>query len=303
MEVSDFNRFFLPATQQWLWGESPYIGMGVYNPPWAWWLIGPVGYLPDTVAWWVWTLLSFGILLGALLLVRRPHPLLLLALLLTPPTLVHLSMGQWAIWLLLGAVLLERKQPLLQGSGLFLLALKPNLGWPFLLMSRPRSWLLPIGALLLSLLLLPRWPVDVWVSLRTEPPIGYANLLLLRSLLLGPLFLLLLAAGLTAFALYVAWRTKPGRRGLIAMLCCLALFYGSYHRVYDSVLLFQPILVLTERDPQAWLVILPLLWLPVLLVVFPWAVFIDWIVPLVILLMLGRSLLRPPAPAPLPAPI
>ncbi|MBA3532343.1 MAG: hypothetical protein H0T73_10520 [Ardenticatenales bacterium] len=287
MDVSDFINYFYPAAQAWLRGDNPYTLKGVYNPLWAWWMLGPLAVWPASVAWWLWILFSLGAFIGALLLVRqRPHPLVLLALLLAPATLVHLVMGQWMIWMLVGVVLLGHPAKAVQGSGLFLLSLKPHLGWPFLLLTHPRAWPIPIAAALLSLLMRPRWPLDFLQSLQAEPPVGYEQFLIARSLTLGMPFLIALALFLTGLVLWSLWRFRPARNWQLALLCCLALFYSPYHRLYDNVLLYYPILLLTEEDRWAWLLIVVLLWLPMILIALPWALFVDWLVPLIVLLLL-----------------
>ncbi len=305
MSASDFYRYFYPAARAWLSGGSPYALEGVYNPLWAWWVLGPLAAWPLDAAWWGWMLLAVALLLLSLLLLRRPHPLALLALLLSPAALVHLAMGQWAVWALLGVLLLQRRQPMVQGAGLFLLSLKPHLGWPFLLLTAPRAWPLPLAALLLSLLVQPRWVPEFLAGLQAEPPVGYQNLLLARSLTLGTPFLVALALAAVGMVLWAIVHFRPDRRWQLALLCCVVLFLTPYHRVYDNVLLFHPILLLTEKHPWAWLPIVGLLWLPLLLIVYPWAVFVDWLPPFVVLLMLLRAIAvserrLPPSLQPLP---
>lgn len=289
MDASDFLRYFLPAVKAWLEGDSPYAIPGVYNPPWAWWMLTPLASYAPTTAFGGWAVLSVAALLVAVTLIRRPAPWELLLLVLAPVTLVHLAMGQWTIWLLLGVALLQQRRSDIQGAGLLLLALKPHLGWPFLLASRPRAWPIPLGAIVLSLLVQPRWMLDFLASLRAEPPIGYANLILLRSLMLGPPFLVALGVGVLSVTLWAAWRYRAERRWLLAMLCCVAPLLTPYHRLYDNILLFYPILLLTKQR-SAWILVLPLLWLSALLVSASWAVFVDWIPCIVLLAVLVRRL-------------
>lgn len=292
MSVSDFWQYFYPATRAWLAGGNPYALEGVYNPPWAWWLLGPLAGWGPQRGWWAWAILTLGATLLALLLIRRPRPGALLLLLLAPATLVHLAMGQWALWGLLGVALLQGRRPALQGAGLFLLSLKPHLGWPFLALAAPQAWAIPAGAVALSLLQQPRWPLDFLASLLAEPPVGYRRLIVARSLALGAPFLLALALLAALLALWAIWRYRPARPWRLALLCCATLFLTPYHRLYDNVILFYPILLLTERQPWAWLLAVALVWMPLLLVVWPWAVFVDWLAPLVLLLALVGELRR-----------
>lgn len=291
MEVSDFYRFFYPAVQAWLRGVSPYSVEGAYNPPWAWWVLGPVAAWPHSEAWWMWTVMAVAVFLGALLLIRRPHGLVLVALGLAPATLVHLSMGQWVFWLLLGVALLESRKPSVQGVGLLLLALKPHLGWPFLLATRPRAWPIPIGALLLSLLLDPRWPLNFVNGIRATPPIEYDGMLAARSLGFGTPFLVGLAIVAIGVAGWAWMRLEPERRWQLALLCSVALIITPYQRLYDNVLLYYPIMVLTEKRSWAWGPLVALLWLPVgVLGLNPRAVWVDWLLPLVVLVGLVAAL-------------
>jgi hypothetical protein len=301
VEVSDFFRFFYPAAQEWLAGRTPYQVEGAYNPLWAWWILTPVAAWPAAQAWWLWATLSVGLFLTALLLVRRPHPLAIAALALTPASLVHLSMGQWTLWLLLGVALLQSRRAGVQGVGLLLLSLKPHLGWPFLLVTRPRAWFLLFAAALLSLLAQPRWMLDFVRGLRATPPIGYEQMVDARALGLGTPFLVGLAM-VTAFGAALAWmRWRPDHRWTLAILCCVVLVITPYQRLYDNVLLFYPILLLTEQRSWAWYPLVVLLWLPVpVLAVNLSAVWIDWLLPIAVLIgiivRLAKAPVTPQAP-------
>lgn len=291
MISSDAFNFFFPAVQRWLAGLNPYDA--VYNPLWAWWIMTPAGAWSAATGYWIWMGAQVLVLLAALLGTRRAHPFEVAALLLAPAALVHLVMGQWALFLLLGVVLLQSDRPLVRGVGLLLLATKPNLGWPFLLLTRSRDWPVPAGMAALSLLLRPRWPLEALDAFLTTPPVAYDGLLYARSLGMGTPFLLGLGLGSAVLILWAARRHRPPRAWMLALLCCGALLWSPYHRLYDNVLLFFPILLLTRERPAAWLPILGLLWLPLLLPRYPWAVFVDWLPPVVLLLLLLRALPSP----------
>lgn len=289
MTTSDFYQYFYPAAYRWLLGVTPY-HQGIYNPLWAWWLMGPLAAWPVEVAYFMWMLLSVGVLLLTLALIRRPHPLIVLGLLLTPAALVHGAMGQWTVWLLLGVWLLQSRDANVQGTGLLLLLIKPHLGWPLVLMTRPRAWLIPLLATLLSLLVRPQWPIEALAALRNTPPVGYQILAIARPLTLGTPFLVALAVVAILLAAGALYRYRPSRRWQLALLCAVAPLLSPYSRLYDNVLLFYPILILTENRPGAWLPLVVLLWLPLILLVEPWAIFVDWLLPLVLLLLLVRAL-------------
>ncbi len=108
------------------------------NPPWALPLAWPLGFLGLRVAATLWSLLLLACLLFSVRLVREiygspPHRLHWLALSFTP-ALICLTMGQTALFSLLGLVLFlrwHRSRPFAAGAALWLCALKPHLFLPF----------------------------------------------------------------------------------------------------------------------------------------------------------------------------
>ena len=108
------------------------------NPPWALPLAFPLGFLGLRVAAFLWTLLLLACLLVSVRMVYKLHG--------SPPNHIHwlgfgftpalicLTMGQTALFALLGLVLFlrfHRSHPLVAGAALWLCALKPHLFLPF----------------------------------------------------------------------------------------------------------------------------------------------------------------------------
>ena len=108
------------------------------NPPWALPLAWPLGFLGLRVAATLWSLLLFACLLISVRIIRQiygfpPNRLHWLALSFTP-ALICLTMGQTALFSLLGLVLFLRwhhSRPFAAGASLWLCALKPHLFLPF----------------------------------------------------------------------------------------------------------------------------------------------------------------------------
>ena len=108
------------------------------NPPWALPLAYPLGFLPLRLAGILWSLVLLACLLISVRMVRELHG--------SPPNRVHwlgfaftpglicLTMGQTALFALLGLVLflrLHKSRPFAAGAALWLCALKPHLFLPF----------------------------------------------------------------------------------------------------------------------------------------------------------------------------
>lgn len=128
------------------------------NPPWALPLAYPLGFLNLRVAAILWSLLLLACLLLSVRIVRQLYEspanhLHWLALSFTP-ALICLTMGQTALFALLGLVLFLRwhgSRPFLAGASLWLCALKPHLFLPFaaalaIWIVFARAWKLAAGA-------------------------------------------------------------------------------------------------------------------------------------------------------------
>jgi hypothetical protein len=128
------------------------------NPPWALPLAYPLGFLSLRVAAILWSLLLLACLLLSVRIARQlygspSNHLHWLALAFTP-ALICLTMGQTALFALLGLVLFLRwhgSRPFLAGASLWLCALKPHLFLPFAAALAAwivfsRAWKLAAGA-------------------------------------------------------------------------------------------------------------------------------------------------------------
>jgi len=108
------------------------------NPPWALPLAYPLGFLPLRLAGILWSLLLLACLLISVRMVRElygspANRIHWLGFSFTPG-LICLTMGQTALFALLGLVLflrLHKSRPFVAGAALWLCALKPHLFLPF----------------------------------------------------------------------------------------------------------------------------------------------------------------------------
>jgi hypothetical protein len=119
-------------------GLTPKAVLIMRNPPWALPLAYPLGFLPLRLAAILWTLLLLACLLVSVRMIRElhgspPNRIHWLGLSFTP-ALICLTMGQTALFGLLGLVLFLRfhsTRPFAAGAALWLCALKPHLFLPF----------------------------------------------------------------------------------------------------------------------------------------------------------------------------
>lgn len=136
-------RGFLP--------QSPLI---MLNPPWALFLIAPLGLAGIQIGFFLWTIAAIGCVLVFIKLLNKPSANNLLALAFAP-VLACLCSGQSSPFLLLGFCLFlyfHKRRPLLAGAALLLMALKPHLFlvfWVVLFAEciQKRKFLIPIGFL------------------------------------------------------------------------------------------------------------------------------------------------------------
>ena len=124
------------------------------NPPWALFLVLPLGWLSLSTAALLWMVLIIVCALGAIQLMRRPGVgEIPLTLLLFAPTVICARAEQTAIFTLLGVVLFlrwQQQRPFAAGLALMLAMLKPHLlvlFWVVLLIEvwRRREWRLVAG--------------------------------------------------------------------------------------------------------------------------------------------------------------
>jgi hypothetical protein len=120
-------------------GFTPDDPLIMLNPPWALFMVVPLGFFPALGALIVWILATAGCVLASILLLDVPAnyrtPAFLFA-----PVLVSFTMEQSSPFLLLGFALFlrfHRDRPFLAGASLLLMAIKPHLFlvfWAVLLM-------------------------------------------------------------------------------------------------------------------------------------------------------------------------
>jgi len=99
------------------------------NPPWALFLVAPLGFLGKYPGLFLWLVAIIACTLGSVLLLYRNSKYGPVALLFAP-VLVCINSGQSAGFLLLGFSLflyLQRSRPFLVGASLLLMAIKPHL--------------------------------------------------------------------------------------------------------------------------------------------------------------------------------
>lgn len=122
----DFSGCFYPVGNALLHGESPYSNPCFYNPPWLAVLFAPFALLQMDLAWRLWMSLS---LIGLVLSLHRLHFSMtgIAALALSPFLLINVFYSNIDWMVLLGATL----PPSL---GIWLVALKPQLGAPVILL-------------------------------------------------------------------------------------------------------------------------------------------------------------------------
>lgn len=110
-------------------GFSPSSPLVMLNPPWALFLILPLGFGGPHVALYLWTIAAFGCVLAFLRLLEVPSKNSVLALFFAP-VLASICSGQSSPFLLLGFALFlrfYRSRPFWAGASLLLMAVKPHL--------------------------------------------------------------------------------------------------------------------------------------------------------------------------------
>jgi hypothetical protein len=106
--------------------DSPLI---MLNPPWALFMVAPLGFCAPRVGLILWVLIAAGAVLASLVVMKVPPDRRIIAFLFTP-VLATFSMQQSSPLLLLGFALFlrfHRKHPFVAGASLFLLTIKPHL--------------------------------------------------------------------------------------------------------------------------------------------------------------------------------
>lgn len=249
-------------------------------PPCFLLLLAPFGLLSYPVAAFDWVLLSFAAYCAAL---RRWAPAMPWLALSFPPLMVNVITGQSGFLiaaLLIGAMVVLPKRPLLAGALFGLLVLKPQLGLvlPFVLLAG-RQWRALAGAaasalglVALGILVFGWAPYEAWLgnadfiaSIASEGRAGWHRMasvygaLRMAGLESGSAWVVHVAVALAAAgAACLVWYRNAdmgARAGALAAATALA---SPYLFVYDILILVAPFLWLVGRG-RHWLA-LSLVW-------------------------------------------
>lgn len=271
----DFRHYML-ASAQILAGVSPYGTVEFFAPPWFSFLLGPLLPLPEALSSGIWLFINLASVYATAILAIKwlgaredilSHRAMILLSPLLPSALYVFLTGQVTALMgiaVLGVAVAVRRQGrglarLATVFGLMLLTLKPHLmilPGALLLLELARrkrvrvfALLLSLGAcvLILSFILLPRWPAEYLASLRMAGykggqgyvASGYVGLreLGLPSWIMVPISL---------YPLYAWWRGGLQPHTLSVALAA-NLVVVPYSRVYDHILLLLPAIVLVSN--------------------------------------------------------
>jgi hypothetical protein len=252
-------------------------------------LFAPLGLISIYPAFLLWVVLSGIMVLAAVVLLlgaskadllKRYFPLLIISVSLFRPTWITLLTGQLSgllLVILAGCVYLWEKGKWWQGNLLLpLLALKPNLGIPvllilmlYLILKHKAASLWSVGAAGLALVgvgLLqdPRWLAEYWRigNIKVAQAFGYSSTLWGLSGYLcgqhasctyasGGAFSLVLLAG--ALCLMIRKRAVLSPALAAGLAVTLTLLLTPYSWPYDQLLLLIPIITLTKEHARAGL--------------------------------------------------
>jgi hypothetical protein len=110
-------------------GFAPDAPLVMLNPPWALFMVAPLGFLPGLPALVLWVLATMGSVLASILALDVPPQYRTLAFLFAP-VLATFTMEQSSPFLLVGFCLflrLQARRPFLAGAALLLMSIKPHL--------------------------------------------------------------------------------------------------------------------------------------------------------------------------------
>ena len=110
-------------------GLTPDAPLVMLNPPWALFMVAPLGFFPALPALVLWVLATVGSVLASILALKVPPQYRTLAFLFAP-VLTTFTMEQSSPFLLLGFCLflrLHQQRPFLAGASLLLMSIKPHL--------------------------------------------------------------------------------------------------------------------------------------------------------------------------------
>lgn len=210
--MTDWERYFLPAVQQLWQGISPYSSVYVFNPPWTFLLLAPLGLLPPGVGVLAGYVLPWAALIYAAWRRRKPYLIAIVGLSFPFTALVLYGNLDWLV--LLGVVTPG-------WFGMFLLTTKPQAGaLAFVAALKDRTWrerallVLPLavggGALVL---LFPDWLGNVAFAAAYDQRERNFSLFPWTIPLAFPL-------------LWLCYRRKEPLWGVLASLCLSPYFYA-----------------------------------------------------------------------------
>jgi len=275
-EVSDFRCFYEAARLVRI-GVDPY-DPGVWAgatktdparlppcpdtfayPLWTPMAMAPLSLLSEPAALGVWEVVLFGSLVGGTLMLARAWPmlggtrLLLPTLLWSQPAFSAIANAQLGPVVFVGlagiAFLLERGRERAAAAAWCLLLVKPNivvialLGMPLFRSRRFAAYVVGFGTLilLLSLLLVPTWPVDVVREILGQQLLADLGLGTLSALAItvGLPSAVGVAAAVATLVVFVAAlpRRRLRPRELVAVLAAASFLLTPYSRPHDEVAL------------------------------------------------------------------
>jgi hypothetical protein len=306
--ASDLVLYFRPTVRAWLFGRDAYEVPGYVNPPWTLPLMVPFSLGTPRVSYVLFFLFSFAVLAGAVRFFGGSL-WMLLGVLVAPPTVALLSLGQVDIWVLLGVIVgcwaADRGHWAALGLALPLLLIKPQVGGLAVLLwvlTLPR-WLAVRALVLLGVVWIVTclavgmwWPFQVDFAQELGDPLRrytVSTLSLTRGLGLSPVLYLAAVAGLLAL-----WVREVRRHRSTEYVVSLSLLVGMLcapyiHRHSLSIALVTA-LVLVQRRSRLWgLVCYALTWVPFLSLLLDrwqrwWEIGAWWLL-LVGLVFVGRQ--------------
>lgn len=276
---SDLFLYFRPAARAWLFGGAPYEIHGYVNPPWTLPLMVPFSLGAPRLGYVLFFLFSCAVLAGA---VRAfgGGPWILLAVLIAPPTVALLSLGQLDTWVLLGVLLgwraADNRHWVGLGLALALLLIKPQVGGMLAFMwvlTLPRSltWkalVLLVGLWFVSCLAVGVWwPFQVDFGRQLDDPYRRSTLSTLsavRGLGLSPFVYAVLVAGLVGLWIWETLR-QPAADYVISLSLLVGALSAPYLLRHSLSLCLVTALVFVRKRSWPWAVLCYVLsWAPLL---------------------------------------
>jgi len=275
--ASDLVLYFRPAAQAWLVGRDPYEVHGYVNPPWTLPLMALFCVGPSRVGYVLLFVFSFAVLAGAVR-VFGGGLWTLLGILVAPPTVALLSLGQVDTWVLLGAILgcwaADRGHWAALGLAFTLLLIKPQVGGLVALLwvlTLPRSLTVKALAVLGVVWVSTCLAVGTWWPFGSN--LGWSEVNLPESIsvlhLARELGLPLLLYPVTVVGLAALWAREVLRRGRSDYTTALSLLVAGLSAPYvlrhSFTVSLATALVLVGRRSWPWAVVSYLwTWMPIL---------------------------------------